>query len=220
MRFIIDCCACLRLELSTVTASNSLSAGPRIFVGTTCFKMFTSRFRISESELILKVGFVYVVMTFLSCEWTLRSGMFRSVLNVRYSSELRSASSYEVLLARSCLCVEQWVYGNRIPRLLLFLFRSDGSYCYCIFCKNWLQTIRYFKSSACMQFKLCAVILQPPYSFSSFSFDKSICWHIQIATLIFAPPQNWPIVKITVWCPSLVPMILILVFLIRPGEFQ
>jgi len=118
--------------------------------------------------LFLNVGFVYVVMNLLWCESTLRSGMFVSVLKVRYSSELRRVSSYEVLLVRSCWCVEEWVYGNHIPCLLLFLFGSDGYYCYCSFCKNWLQTIGYFKSSAnyvgvYMQFKFCAVILQPPY---------------------------------------------------------
>jgi hypothetical protein len=149
------------------------------------------------------------------------------MLKVRYSSELRSVSSYEVLLVRSCWCVEEWVYGNHIPCLLLFLFMSDGCYCYCSFCKNWLQTIRYFKSSAkyagiYMQIKFCAVILQPPYSFSlkTSGFDMSICWHIQIATLTFAPTQNRRIVKITVWCPSRVPMILILEFRFRPGESQ
>ena len=89
-----------------------------------------------KSELILEVGFVYVAMTLLSCESTLRSGIFVSMLKVRYSSELGSVSSYEVLLVRSGWCVQEWVYGNHIPCLLLFLFRSDVCYCYCSFCKN------------------------------------------------------------------------------------
>jgi hypothetical protein len=136
MRIITDCCAFLRLELSMITARNSLTAGRGIFVGTTCFKTFASRFRISKSELILKVGFVYAAMILFFSESTLRSGMFVFMLKLRYSSKLRSVSSYEVLLVRSCWCVEEWVYGNHIPCLLLFLFRSDGCYCYCSFCKN------------------------------------------------------------------------------------
>jgi hypothetical protein len=93
MRIGIDCCAYRILDLSMITACNSLTAVLRIFVGTACLKMFASRFRISKSELILKVGFVYVAMTLLSCESTLRSGMFVSMLKVRYSNELRSVSS-------------------------------------------------------------------------------------------------------------------------------
>jgi len=184
MRIIIDCCAHHRLELSTITACNSLTACPRNFVGTTCFKMFASRFRISKSELILKVGFVCVAMTLLSCELILRSRMFVSMLRVRYSSELRSVSSHEVLLVHSCWCVEEWVYGNRIPDLLLFLSRSDGCYCYFSFCKNWLQTIRYFKSSAkCvgvyMQFEFCAIILRPPYSSNLKTSGFDMSWRIK-----------------------------------------
>jgi len=136
MRIIIDCCAYRRLELSMITVCNSLTAGPRIFVGTTCFKMLASWFRISKSDLILKVGFVYVAMTLLVWESTLCSGMFLSMLKARYSSELRSVSSHEVMLVRSCWSVEEWVYGNHIPCLLLFLSRSDGCYCYFSFCKN------------------------------------------------------------------------------------
>jgi hypothetical protein len=55
--------------------------------------MFTSSFRISKSEFILKVDIVYVAMTLFSREPTLRSGMFVSMLKARYSSELRSVSS-------------------------------------------------------------------------------------------------------------------------------
>jgi len=93
MRIIIDCCPYLRPEFSTITACNSPTAGQQIFVGTTCFKIFASRFRISKSEMILKVGFVYVAITLLSSESTLHSGMFVSMLKVRYSSELRSVCS-------------------------------------------------------------------------------------------------------------------------------
>ena len=57
MLVILDCCVYLRLELGMITAGNLLNAGQRIFVGTTCFKMFASRFKISKSELIFKSWF-------------------------------------------------------------------------------------------------------------------------------------------------------------------
>jgi hypothetical protein len=85
--------------------------------------------------------------------------MFVSMLKARYSSELRSVSSWEVLLVRSCWCVEEWVYGNHIPRLPLFLFRGDD--CYCSFGKNWLHTIRCLKSSAnCVRVLLSLLFIQ------------------------------------------------------------